>query len=114
MRLETHEGLVVDPATPEDVPLVVKGLTNDKKAYVILSDTPDSEWYVQAAGSLNEGFIVERRDGSAGDHYRGDWRVSADVLQGILVGYLRGLENWSHAITWHRVGVSFGAKQAHA
>lgn len=114
MRLETHEGLAADPATTEDVPRVVLGLTDGKQAYVILSDTPDSEWYVQAAGSLDEGFIVERRDGSVGEHYRGDRRVSTNELVGMLVGYLRGTAGWSHDITWHHVSVAFGAEQARA
>lgn len=114
MRLETHEGLIADPAAAEDVHWAIKGLTDNSAAYVILSDTPDDEWYVQAAGSLKEGFIIERRDGCAGEHYRGDRRVSANELVGILVGYVRGVPDWSHSIPWHRARVDFGAETASA
>jgi hypothetical protein len=102
MRLETHEGLIADPVTTEDVPWVVTGLTAVGEAYVILSDTANDEWYVQA-GTVSDGFIIERRDGCAGEHYRGDRRVSADELIGILVSYVRGTTGWSHGLTWHQV-----------
>jgi hypothetical protein len=114
MRLETHEGLIADPATTEDVERVVAGLTEVGKAYVIMSVTPDDETYVQAAGTVGEDFIVERRDGCAGEHYRGDRRVSADELVKMLVGYLRGATDWSHVVSWHQVRVDFGAVNANA
>lgn len=110
MRLETHEGVVADPATAEDVAAAVAGLTAVGKAYVILNDERfGDETYVQAAGAVGEPFLVERRDGCAGEHYRGDRRVSADELVTLLVGYLRGTPDWSHAIEWHRVRVDFAS-----
>ena len=114
MRIETHEGLFADPATIEDVTRVVAGLTAVDKAYVIMSDTPDDEWYVQAAGTVGEDFIVERRDGCAGEHYRGDRRLTADELVTMLVGYLSGATDWSHSISWHQVRVDFGAANSNA
>ncbi len=114
MRLETHKGLIADPATSEDVPWVVTGLTAEGEAYVILSETADGEWYIQGAGTVSEGFIIERRDGCAGEHYRGDRRVSANELVGLLTGYVRGTPGWSHCITWHRVRVAFGDENARA
>ncbi len=114
MRLETNEGLFADPAVIEDVTRVVAGLTAVGKAYVILSDKPDDETYVQAAGTAVEDFIVERRDGCAGEHYRGDRRLTADELVGMLAGYLRGAPDWSHVVTWHRVRVDFAAANANA
>jgi hypothetical protein len=112
MRLETHEGTFADPAAVEDIARAVVGLTEVGKAYVILSILPDDEEYVQAAGTVGEGFIIERRDGGAGDHYRGDRRVSADELVAMLVGYLRGTTDWSFGVSWHRVRVDFGAVHA--
>lgn len=112
MRLETHEGLFADPSSIEDVSRAVTGLTAIGAAYVIMSTTPDDETYVQAVGTVGENFIVERRDGCAGEHYRGDRRVSADELVGMLVGYLRGSSDWSRGVSWHRVRVDFGATHA--
>lgn len=110
MRLETHEGVFADPATVEDVHRAVAGLTQVGEAYVILSDyCLGEETYVQASGTVGEEFIIERRDGCAGEHYRGDRRVSADELVALLVGYLRGTPDWSHAISWHRVKVDFAS-----
>jgi hypothetical protein len=114
MRIETHEGLFADPATIEDVARVVAGLTEVGKAYVIMSVAPDDETYVQAAGTVGEDFIVERRDGCAGEHYRGDRRVTTDELVAMLAGYLRGAPDWSHDVSWHRVRVDFGAANANA
>lgn len=82
MRLETHKGTYADPAGVEDIARAVAGLIEVGEAYVIMSVTPDDEEYVQAAGTVGEGFIVERRDGSVGEHYRGDRRLTADELAG--------------------------------
>ena len=114
MRLETHEGTVIDPATVQDVEKVVAGLIEVGAAYVIMSVTPDDETYVQAAGTVSEDFIVERRDGCVGEHYRGDRRVSAHELVVMLVGYLGGATDWSHVVSWHRVRVDFSAANANA
>lgn len=114
MRIETHEGLFADPATTEDIARAVAGLTEVGKAYVIMSVAPDDETYVQAAGTVGEDFIVERRDGCAGEHYRGDRRLSADELVVMLTGYLRGETDWSHVVSWHRVRVDFGAANGNA
>ena len=114
MKLETHEGPCADPAGVEDIARVVASLTEVGEAYVIMSVTPDDETYVQAAGTVGEDFIVERRDGCAGEHYRGDRRVSADELVVMLVGYLSGATDWSHVVSWHHRRVDFGAANASA
>jgi hypothetical protein len=108
MKLETHEGEVA--ATVQNVASVVAGLTEVGEAYVVLSE--GDETYVQAAGTVGEEFIVERRDGCAGEHYRADRRVAADELVALLVGYLRGDPDWSRAIAWHRVRVERDAPSA--
>lgn len=114
MRLETHQGLFADPATIEDVSRAVAGLTAIGEAFVIMSATADSEEYVQAAGTVDENFIVERRDGCAGEHYRADRRLTADELVTMLVSYLRDEPNWSHSVSWHHVRVDFGAANGNA
>lgn len=115
MRLETHDGVIADLATADDVAAAIAGLTAVGVAFVILDDrTLGDETYIQAAGTVTEEFIVERRDGCAGEHYRGDRRVTADELTVMLVGYLRGSPDWSYAISWHRVRVDFGAANANA
>jgi hypothetical protein len=105
MKLETHEGLYLDPVTVDLIARVVAGLTEVGEAFVILIDDADTETYVQAAGTIGEEFLVEYRDGRAGDHYRGDRRLSADDLVALLAGYLRRAPDWRAAITWHRVRV---------
>ena len=114
MRCETHEGCFTDPVIEGDVARAVASLTQVGEAYVIMSETPDDETYVQAAGTVGEDFIVERRDGCAGEHYRGDRRVTADELITMLAGYLRGATDWSHGISWYRVSVDFGVATANA
>lgn len=114
MKLETHEGFYSNPAEAGDIARAVRGLTEVGKAYVILDDGIDDATYVQGAGTIGEDFIVERRDGSAGEHYRGDRRVTADELIAMFVGCLQGVTDWSHVISWHRVHVDFGAANANA
>jgi hypothetical protein len=104
MRLETHEGTFLDPVTVDLIARVVAGLTEVGEAFVILNDV-DPETYVQAAGTVGEEFLVEYRDGRAGDHYRGDRRLSADDLVALLAAYLRRAPDWRASIAWHRVRV---------
>lgn len=113
MKLETHEGTITDHATSADIAPTIASLTDAGEAYVILNDDRlGEETYVQASGAVHEQFIVERRDGCAGEHYRGDRRVTADELAAMLDGYLRGTPSWSHVLSWHRVVVNGDAPEA--
>ena len=112
MKLETHEGMVPGPVTADLLTRTVAQLAEVGKAYIILD--VDDETYVQAAGTVGEDFIVERRDGCAGEHYRGDRRVTADELVTMLFGCLHGTTDWSHVVSWHHVRVDFGAANANA
>ena len=114
MKLETHEGRFSDLVTADLIGRVVAGLTAVGEAYVILSDDRDAETYVQAAGTVGEDFLVERRAGCAGEHSRGDRRVPADELIAMLDGCSRWTTDWSHVISWHRVRVAFGDVNASA
>lgn len=112
MKLETHAGTYANPASADDIARAVRGLTKVGEAYVVLDDESAVETYVQAAGTVDEDFIIERRDGRAGEHYRGDRRVTADELVAMLVGCLQGNTDWRHGVTWHRVRVDFGVANA--
>jgi len=114
MKLETHEGPIADLVTADIIAQTVAQLTAVGKAYIILDDDVDAETYVQAAGSLSEDFIVERRDGCAGEHYRCDRRLTPDELVTMLSSCLHGATDWSHSVAWHRVRVGFGAANANA
>jgi len=110
MRLETHEEMIADPVAAEDIAPAVAELTEIGEAFIVLS--LDDDTYVQAAGTVDEEFIVEYRNGGAGDHHRCDRRVSADDLVALLVDYLRRSPDWSAALTWHRVRVDQAAPSA--
>lgn len=114
LKLETHEGIVPGPVTEDVITVTVTQLTEVGEAYVILDGDINDETYVQAAGTVGEGFLVERRDGCAGEHYRGDRRVTADELVAMLIGYLRGTTDWSQVVSWHHVRVDFAAANANA
>lgn len=105
MNLETHKGMVVGPVTADIIEQTVKDLTETGAAYIILNDDRDAETYVQAAGSVEEDFIIERRDGSAGEHYRGIRRVTALELVTLLVSCLRGDSQWRRHVSWAAVDV---------
>jgi len=110
MKLETHKGRITGPVSADTITRTVAQLTEAGEAYVILNDDFDAETYVQAAGTLGEDFIVERRDGRAGDHYRGARRVTGAELVTMLVGCLQGDSNWIRAVSWHHVSVDFLAE----
>jgi hypothetical protein len=101
VRLENQVRIIADPASAEDIGPAVAKLTEVGAAYVILTD--DAETYVQAAGTLAEGFLVERRDGCAGEHWRVDRRVTGNELAYMLRGYLQNARAWDLNFTWHRI-----------
>jgi hypothetical protein len=106
VKLETHTGVVADPATIDDIDRTIFDLTEPvERPYVILNDDldPGDETYVQAAGTVGEDFLVERRDGCAGEHYRVDRRMAAGELAALFRSYLRGEPEWSCAVEWHRI-----------
>ncbi len=107
MKLETHEGELDAPLTTESFGAVVACLTDPQEAFVVLVDAP--ELYLQAAGTVSSGFIVEYRDGGPGDHYRADGLVSAVDLVVLFLAYWRREREWKSLIGWHRVRVDLEA-----
>jgi hypothetical protein len=106
MMLETHAGIVAKSAAVADIAPAISGLTGigllgRREGYIILNS--GDEEYLQAAGTVEGGFDVERRDGCAGEHYAGNRRVSAAELTEMLTGYLTGSTTWSHLISWRRI-----------
>jgi hypothetical protein len=102
-RFDGEEANLVVDAVEDNIAMVVKAIIDAGNGYVILSEA--DETYVQATtkGPVDDGFIVERRDGCAGEHYATDRRANSVELVCMLVGYLRGDPSWSHAISWHRM-----------
>jgi hypothetical protein len=102
-RSDGASSSVIDEASEKNIALVVGAIVDAGDGYVILRE--DDETYVQATtkGPVADGLIVERRDGCAGEHYRTDRRLTTDELSTLLVNYLRGASNWSHAISWHQM-----------
>lgn len=107
MKLETHKDTIIDPITPEVIKETVAPLVEVGEAFVVLSqhieviDSVGVHMYVQAAGTVSEGFVVEYRDGGPGDHYRGDRLVSAEELIALLGSYPS--KGWNEGVAWHRV-----------
>ena len=112
MRLENHDGLIADPAELYDVAPAVAALTAVGEAFIVLDDDRAAETYVQAAGTVVEQFLVEYRDGCAGEHWRCDERVSAGVLTTLFVAYLCRDPDWRSGLAWHRVRVDQAAPSA--
>jgi hypothetical protein len=102
-RFDGEEANLVVDAVEDNIAMVVKAIVDAGNGYVILSEA--DETYVQATtkGPVDDGFIVERRDGCAGEHYATDRRANSVELVSMLVGYLRGDPSWGHAISWHRM-----------
>jgi hypothetical protein len=77
-RFDGEEADLVVDAVEDNIEMVVKAIIDAGNGFVILSQA--DETYVQATtkGPVEDGFIVERRDGCAGEHYATDARrVSA-------------------------------------
>lgn len=112
MKMSTHR-TETSFVTESDLVDALASLVEPGEAFIVLDDDQDAETYVQAAGSdVEGGFVIERRDGCAGEHYQGDRRLSSEELRVALLGYFRGDLAWSHACSWHRVRVDRDPVQA--
>lgn len=87
MKLDTHEGVFADPAAVEDIARAVAGLTEVGAAFIVLNDDRDDMTFIQAAGTVDEDFLVEYRDSEAGDHFCGDRRAKIAELVVLLTLY---------------------------
>jgi hypothetical protein len=112
VKLDTHEGVFADPAAVEDIARAVAGLTEVGAAFIVLNDDRDDMTFIQAAGTVDEDFLVEYRDGGAGDHFRGDRRAKTTELVVLLTLYMSRDPSWRDATTWHRVRVDQPAPSA--
>jgi hypothetical protein len=102
-RFDGESANLVVAAVEDNLAMVVNAVIDAGDGYVILSAADETYLQATTCGPVESGFIVERRDGCAGEHYSGDRRVHSVELVCLLVGYLRGDPRWSHSISWHRM-----------
>ena len=101
--------LVTYSFTEDDIQIVIAAIVSASDGYMILSDPAlGDETYLQATTSPQFGgmFIVERRDGCAGEHYRGERRIDATELFCMLVDYMHGDTKAINSIAWTRVNIA--------
>jgi hypothetical protein len=63
----------------------------------------DKQTFIQIAGENDGPFILEYHEGSTGNHYRCERKVSKKQAQETFINYLKGDTSWKSAHEWERL-----------
>ena len=87
------------PVTAELIARHIRSLGDDGDSFAILAR--DSQVYMQAAGDVDDGFMLEYRNGSESEHYvcTNPYLSHDDVIQA-MQRYLENDSRWKTDIEW--------------
>lgn len=87
------------PVTAELIARHIRTLGDDGDSFAILAK--DSQVYMQTAGDLDDGFMLEYRNGSESEHYvcSNPYLSHDDVIQA-MQRYLQNDSRWKTDIDW--------------
>jgi hypothetical protein len=99
MRLTTGTGVEIDDPTPQQLREVLSALPSDGDNFAIYER--DSMSYVQVAGCVAGGFLVEYQLGDTANHFRAIDRAVAlaDVVE-IMASFAAGDDRFLEMQTW--------------
>lgn len=91
---------LVDPS-PTDLRQAVEGLDGGPNSFLILRNADEPMSYMQTAGSVGEGFVLEYQAGSLDQHFAcADEELDAEQIAAALTAYLRGDTHWQSEYPW--------------
>ena len=94
---------LIDPA-PADIERALRRLSGDNWFAIV---ERSSSWWVQVACPKQndtgpDGYVLERREGSADHHYGTDVADLNQVITAVLQ-FAQGDESWTHRFSWRKV-----------
>ncbi|HPF39471.1 MAG TPA: hypothetical protein P5081_24960 [Phycisphaerae bacterium] len=101
MRMETHDGKAISNPDERQIDAAVEAMTGGD-AFLILSR--DEMNYMQAAGDVVGGFVLEYQEGDTDDHFAAaDGPHSTERVSKALRQYALGDTAWRTAFQWERI-----------
>lgn len=108
--LMTCDGSQAEDPDPDTIERILGGLSR-KNWFAIIERNDDSESYVQVAYNEGQGaddpdwFALERRAGSADEHFRVELSDLNDVVAAFN-GFARDETTWTHGFEWQRIDLA--------
>lgn len=63
----------------------------------------DEAHFMQAAGAMDSGFVVEYREGDSAQHYQAGDGVSFEIAADLFSSYAAGSDDWLTAVEWRKM-----------
>lgn len=99
MKLSTDRKKPVEEPRPEQIREALLSLAPDGSGFAILEQS--GQYFMQAGGSAQEGFVLEYRDGSDARQFRADpVGTSLEDVVAAFSDYARGDESFKARFTW--------------
>lgn len=98
MKLTTENGMEIENPSQSDISRAIGSLNQGGNGFAILAI--EEEAFVQAAGSIMDGFILEYRDGSWDRHFQTSQAVSTNQVIQAMQQYAAGDESWRTSFSW--------------
>lgn len=100
------------PVTAELIARHIRTLGDDRDSFAILAREP--QVYMQTAGDVDDGFMLEYRDGSESEHYvcSNPYLSHDDVIQA-MQRYLENDSRWRTDIDWEPQSFEYQQSGAH-
>ena len=113
MKIVTENGTEIENPSDADIRRVIESLNDSGNGFAILSTA--EEHYMQTAGCMKDGFILEYREGSWDQHFQASTGSvqTSDVIRA-MQQYAAGNESWRTSLTWEPHEASSGSGCAKA
>jgi len=98
MKLEIEGEVIGKNPSSEAIAKALSSLDGKNKSFAILER--DRLTYIQASGSIKDGFSLEYQDGSLKEHYCCSDDLSLKNATEAFQSYAKGENNWQKALKW--------------
>ena len=99
MKLEFENGATFqDPSDGE-----IAAALSQLQSYAILSH--DELTYVQAAGTSEDGFVLEYQEGDTEEHFACPDRLLLNQITTAFIAYAKGDASWRSAFRWEKLEI---------
>ena len=96
----------IEDPTPEQIENAIKNLPGGNHSFVILEARGHGTRFVQAAGSVDEGYLLEYQEGVFDNHFRCTLDpTNADTVTRTFLEYYREDPDWKSKVPWRKLGL---------
>ncbi|MGJ8638788.1 MAG: hypothetical protein ACSHYA_05300 [Opitutaceae bacterium] len=108
MKFETENNPPKSNPSTEDVSTGILSIDGEATTFAILS--MDDMTYLQTAGSVSDGFVLEYQNGSMDEHYRAsNETIETEKIIQVFEAFRNGDVSWFDEFEWNKEDLQKGA-----